>query len=361
MPSAKSLKYALPFILPLLFVSGILVGGWLTFAPLIFAFGIIPLLELLISPNPENLESAEVEMHRKDRSYDFLLYLVVPLIYGSIILYFFYLARANPSVLELVGTTVSLGLILGGIGINVAHELGHRNTYFEQTLAKLLLLPCGYMHFFIEHNRGHHKNVSTPEDPASARFGESLYHFWLRSTWYSYRSAWSLENKRIQRNKGRALSLKNEMFRFQIYQIACWAALITIFGWRNTLLYTAAAVIGFLLLETVNYIEHYGLYRKKISDYRYERVRPVHSWNSDHVVGRMMLFELSRHSDHHFQPQKKYQVLEHHEQSPQMPTGYPGMMLISLIPPLWFALMNPKVHAQAGADAEGLNSFLYRV
>jgi len=234
-------------------------------------------------------------------------------------------------------------VMLGGIGINVAHELGHRQTRHEQFMAKALLLPSAYMHFFIEHNRGHHKNVSTHEDPASSRFNETLYHFWVRSVVFSFVSAWNLEKKRLQRAKAPVWSLKNEMIRFQLIQLIFWAIILLTFGWQATLLYTVAAIIGFLMLETVNYIEHYGLARKKVSENRYERVEPVHSWNSNHVVGRIMLFELSRHSDHHFKPAKKYQILEHHDHSPQMPTGYPGMMLLSAVPPLWFHVMNPRI------------------
>ncbi len=339
----KSLKYALPFILPILFIAGISFGAWLNFGVVIFAFGFIPLMELLIKPNAENLDAVELEMRREDRSYDYILYLVVPMVYGCIALYFYNLIFRNPTFLEIVGTTISLGIILGGIGINVAHELGHRNTRFEQILAKLLLLPCAYLHFFIEHNRGHHKNVSTPEDPASSRMNETLYQFWIRSLTYSYISAWKIENKDLTRKKMPVWSFKNEMLRFQIYQMFFWGVLLLLFGWKNTLFYTGAAVIGFLLLETVNYIEHYGLRREKISEFRYEKVNPIHSWNSNHVVGRMMLFELSRHSDHHFKPQKKYQILAHHDQSNQMPTGYPGMMLLSMFPPVWFSVMNPKI------------------
>ncbi len=344
----KSLKYSMPFILPLLFLVGIAKGDWFNFGVLLFAFGVIPLLEIFIKPNPSNLESAELEIRRNDRWYDFVLYMIVPIIYGSIALYFYNLISLNPSSIEIAGATISLGVILGGIGINVAHELGHRNTRFEQTLAKFLLLPCAYLHFFIEHNQGHHKNVSTHDDPASARFGESLYHFWLRSVFYSYISAWNIELKRLERQNKNPWSLRNEMLRFQIYQLIFWAFLILIGGWKNTALFTTASIIGFLLLETVNYIEHYGLHRKKLNEFRYEKVQPIHSWNSNHVVGRLMLFELSRHSDHHFQPQKKYQVLEHHDQSNQMPTGYPGMMLLSLFPPMWFTVMNPKIKKKIG-------------
>ena len=345
----KVLKYTMVFILPALFLVGVKFGSWWSFGPVLFAFGFIPFLELLFQPNAENISSAEKEMRLDDKAYDLLLYSVVPIIYGTLLLYLFAITTYSFSNTELVGLTFSLGVILGGMGINVAHELGHRQTAHEQFMSKALLLPSAYMHFFIEHNRGHHKNVSTHEDPASSRYNETLYHFWIRSVVYSFISAWDLEVKRLKRAKESIWSLKNEMIRFQLIQIAFWAIIGLVFGGYALLLFTGAAIVGFLMLETVNYIEHYGLARNKVSENRYERVEPIHSWNSNHIVGRVMLFELSRHSDHHYKPAKKYQVLEHHDHSPQMPTGYPGMMLLSAVPPLWFFVMNPKInHSSSG-------------
>lgn len=341
----KALKYLLVFIIPVLFAVGIWQGGWLTFAALLFAFGAIPLAELLFAPDASNIGTAEREMRKHDPIYDAMLFLVLPAVFGSVVAYLFSLKQGSWATYEVVGLTMSLAVVLGGLGINVAHELGHRQNRLSQTVAKALLLPSGYMHFFIEHNYGHHKNVSTYEDPASARFNETLYHFWLRSTFYSYLSAWHIMKNKLQRSGDSFWSLKNEMLLFQVIQLGYWALILFFFGWKITLAYSIAAIGGFLLLETVNYIEHYGLARQKLSDLRYERVRPSHSWNSNHVVGRLMLFELSRHSDHHFQPAKKYQTLEHHEDSPQMPTGYPGMMLLSAVPPLWFAVMNKRILA----------------
>jgi alkane 1-monooxygenase len=341
----RFLKYGMIYIIPALFFAGVYLGSVWTFAPLLFAFGAIPLMELFFKPDPENVNEVEKEMRLADRGYDIMLYLIVPILYASILTYLFAVTRVTWERYELVGLTLSLGVLLGGMGINVAHELGHRNTAFEQTLSKILLLPSAYMHFFVEHNRGHHKNVSTHEDPASSRLNETVYLFWIRSVVYSFISAWNIEKKRLERNGKPAWSIGNEVLQFQLIQITFWVAIGWVFGWTALLWYTGAAVVGFLMLETVNYIEHYGLQRKKVSEFRYEKVEPVHSWNSDHIVGRVMLFELSRHSDHHYQPAKKYQVLDHHDHSPQMPTGYPGMMLLSLFPPLWFAVMNPKISA----------------
>jgi len=199
------------------------------------------------------------------------------------------------------------------------------------------------MKFYIEHNKGHHIRVATPEDPSSARYGEWVYTFYFRSIVFSYFSAWNIANKEV-RKKGKAvISIYNEMIQFTVIQIAFVTLIFLVFGWLSTLYFLISAGIGILLLETVNYIEHYGLQRKLLDENKYERAMPAHSWNSDNVIGRLMLFELSRHSDHHYLASRKYQVLRHHDDSPQMPTGYPGMMILSLVPPAWFYVMNRRI------------------
>jgi alkane 1-monooxygenase len=209
-------------------------------------------------------------------------------------------------------------------------------------MSKMLLLTTLYMHFFIEHNRGHHKNVSTDEDPASSRLGEIVYFFYFRSIYGSFISAWKLESERLKRLKFSFWSFKNEMIVYQFLQASLILVIFYFFGMETTLFFLISATIGILLLETVNYIEHYGLRRKK-KEKGYERTLPIHSWNSNHPVGRMVLLELSRHSDHHYIASRKYQILRHFNESPQMPTGYPGMLILSLFPPLWFKVMNPRI------------------
>jgi alkane 1-monooxygenase len=212
----------------------------------------------------------------------------------------------------------------------------------EQFFAKMLLASSLYMHFFIEHNRGHHKHVGTPEDPSTARMHEVVYTFWLRSMFQTWISAWRIEAERLRREALSPWSLRNEMLRFQITQLLVVIAIYFIFGGWATFSFWLAALIGGIFLETINYIEHYGLRRKKTQTGQYEIVQPEHSWNSNHVVGRLILFELSRHSDHHYKSNKKYQTLQSIDAAPQMPTGYPGMMVLSLVVPAWFLIMNPR-------------------
>ena len=343
MKGYKALKYLFVFSLPAIAFISWHGSGWISFLPLLYAFGLIPVLELMIQPIDKNLDSLSEEILKKDTYYDYLLYLVIPVQYISLFYFLHFISLGGYTNPSLVGYIISMGILCGVMGINVAHELGHRKTQYEQLLSKALLLTSLYWHFFIEHNRGHHKNVSTDEDPASAYKGESLYRFWFRSIINSYISAWELENMRLVRNGHSRFSLKNEMLLFQIVQVLFILAIFLFFGFLAMVSFLLASLIGILLLETVNYIEHYGLRRNKDKEGIWERVMPHHSWNSDHILGRLLLFELSRHSDHHYNATRKYQLLRHHDNSPQMPTGYPGMMLLSLIPPLWFRVMDRRI------------------
>ena len=342
----RALKYLSVFSLPVMAGIGFSQLGWYTFLPLLYAFGVVPGLELFLSKDTSNADALEEEALLSDRLYDFILYLVVPVQYGFLVWFALIVINQPLETYEWVGLITGMGVLCGAMAINVAHELGHRQYRFEQFLAKTLLLSSLYMHFFIEHNRGHHSNVATPEDPSSARLNEPVYIFWFRSTVFAYLHAWKLEAQRLKVQGKPIFSVYNEMLRFQVIQFI-YLALFYAWGGIPVLLAVAGAgVFGFLLLETVNYIEHYGLLRAKKNERRYEMVRPMHSWNSNHPFGRLLLFELSRHSDHHFKADRKYQILRHHEESLQMPTGYPGMMLLSLIPPVFFKVVNPIIEAE---------------
>jgi alkane 1-monooxygenase len=347
------LKYILVYITPILVFVSIYLGGLYSYIAIIYVFGLIPFLEFFFSGTTQNMNEVEESLALKDRWYDLLLYSLVP-IQVALLIYFLYRVDDDSLLLwEKIGLMTAFGMTCGALGINAAHELGHRNTWYEQMMSKILLATTQYMHFFIEHNRGHHKNVSTDEDPASARYGETVYGFFVRSIRDSWLSAWHLEGKRLAATKQGFWSLHNEMLRFQIIQLSILVAIFVIFDWQVLLFYLGGATIGFLLLETVNYIEHYGLRRKKISDGRYERTLPIHSWNSNHSLGRILLLEVTRHSDHHYLANRKYQILRHFDESPQMPTGYPGMMLLSLIPPLWFKVMHEQIEKYR-ATSEGV-------
>ncbi|MBK6937204.1 MAG: alkane 1-monooxygenase [Chitinophagaceae bacterium] len=340
---ARVLKFFIPFVFFATAINAFATQGWAIGIPLAIAWWLIPLLELFIKPNPANLSQAEEEMAKKSRVYDWLLYLVVPLQYACLYLFLSTWENNSYTIFETAGRIAVMGLLCGVFGINVGHELGHRVKRVEQTLAKSLLLTSLYMHFFTEHNKGHHKRVATPEDPSSARYGEMVYLFYFRTIIFSYLSAWHIANEETRKKEKKVVSVHNEMIQFHILQASFVVLIFFLFGWLVTIYYLLAAAIGIMLLETVNYIEHYGLKRNKLADGKYERTMPVHSWNSDHVIGRIFLFELSRHSDHHYLASRKYQILKHHDNSPQMPTGYPGMMILALITPAWFYVMNRRI------------------
>ncbi len=341
--NVKAFKYLSPTIVYVLAWLAFSQSGWLTWSPMLYAWIILPLVELFIQPNAKNMNAAEEELAKNDRIYDYMLYIIVLLQF--IALYKFLNVVNQPGLLwwEVAGRIWTMGLLCGTFGINVGHELGHRVNKFEQALAKALLMTSLYMHFFIEHNKGHHKNVATPKDPSSARLNEPVYTFYFRTVVFSYLSAWKIANEEMAKKGLPALNFKNEMLQVHFIQLVFVAIIFFAFGWLVTLYFLCAAAIGIALLETVNYIEHYGLQRKQTATGNYERAMPWHSWNSNHILGRLMLFELSRHSDHHFLASRKYQVLQHHDDAPQLPTGYPGSMILALLPPAWFYVMNRKI------------------
>lgn len=323
-----------------------------TWALPLYAFLAVPILELLIPPHPDALSAAEERASLEDPLFNVLVYLVLPLQWAILIVFLFQVGETGPTWWERAGRVASMGVLCGTYGINVAHELGHRAKRVERVMARALLLSSLYMHFIIEHNRGHHMRVATPEDPSSARSGETVYAFWVRSVVFGFISAWRIEAGQ-QRKKGRpVLNVRNEMLQALVIQTALLAVIGLVFGGLVLGCFLAAAAMGILLLETVNYIEHYGLRRKPGANGGYRRVQYVHSWNSDHLLGRLTLFELTRHSDHHWKASRPYQVLRSIGTAPQLPTGYPGTMLLSLLPPLFFRVMHPRLKAMVEREEE---------
>ena len=338
----KDLKYLCALSIPIFAILSIYLQGYYSFITPIYVFGFVPIVELFTSSSTKNLDQHSRLSKSKKKLFDWLLYINLPIVYIILFYALFTITKTPLLIYEIVGIVFSTGIVLGANGINVGHELGHRFTK-ERYLAKLLLLPSLYMHFYIEHNFGHHKNVATKEDPATAHYNQPIYLFWFTSTIGQYISAWRVQIKLLKNNKLSFLSYKNDMLYYNIIISVYLYFIFIIFGLFGLLISISCAIVGFLLLETINYIEHYGLLRKKKSSGNYERVKEIHSWNSNHLLGRILLFELTRHSDHHAKASKKYQLLDHHTQSPQLPFGYPTSMVLSLFPPLWFILMNKRI------------------
>lgn len=339
----KAFKYTLPLLLYISAIRTFTHTGFAVWITLIIAWIIIPVLELILQPDQYNADAAEEAILKQERLYDWLLYLVVPLQLLALYLFLKNINQPGLSTADVAGRVLTMGLFCGTFGINVGHELGHRNKKYEQFLAKTLLLTSMYTHFFIEHNKGHHYNVATPKDPSSAPYGISLYKFWVRSIAGVYKGAWHIANSEMKKRKLPVLNWRNEMLQLQLLQVIFCLLIIWLFGVNGLGYFLPAALCGILLLETVNYIEHYGLARLQRANGLFERAMPHHSWNSNHIIGRLFLFELSRHSDHHFSANRKYQVLRHHENAPQLPTGYPGSMILATIPPLWFYIMDRQM------------------
>lgn len=351
------LSPALPLV-ALISVFGSIAGapGLLLWTLPVVFYGLVPLLDWFIGEDSVNAPESAVPELDQDHWYRRIVYLYIPTQYLLTIVGAWYAVTGGLAAWELIGLLLTVGMI-NGVGINTAHELGHKTNGLERWLAKITLAPVAYGHFFIEHNKGHHKNVATPEDPASSKMGETFWAFLPRSVIGSVESAWEIEKERLGRLGKSAWSFENENLQSWAMTAVMFAALTAWLGPWALLFLVGQAVYGFSLLEVVNYLEHYGLVRLKDGKGRYERCQPKHSWNSNHVVTNLLLYQLQRHSDHHANPTRRYQALRHFEDSPQLPSGYAAMILIAYFPGLWFRLMDRKVLDHHGGDLRKANLY----
>src|ERR1700710_58516 len=320
----------------------------------LFIFGVMPFLDTLIGKDSSNPPDSVVKYLEQDRYYRWCTYAFIPLQVVALVGGAALLAGDDLGLVEKLGLALTLGCV-NGIGINTAHELGHKRASAERWLSKVALAPTGYGHFFIEHNRGHHVRVATPEDPASSRLGESFWAFLPRTVSGSLRSAWSIETARLDRLGKSHWSLHNDILGAWAMTLGLFAVLAIAFGPIVLPFLLLQAVIGFSLLEVVNYLEHYGLRRDKREDGRYERCLPEHSWNSNNVASNVLLYHLQRHSDHHANPTRRYQALRHVKEAPQLPTGYAGMIVLAWFPPLWRRVMAPRLLEHLDGDVTRAN------
>ena len=324
---------------------------WLWLGPVVI-LGVVPLLDLVTGLDGSNPPDEVIDALSEDRYYRWLTFAFLPLQYAGFILAFWVIARGDLSTIDKVGLAITVGFI-GGLAINTAHELGHKRDRSEKWLAKIALAQSGYGHFTTEHNRGHHVRVATPEDPASSRLGESFYAFWPRTVFGSLRSSWRLESSRFSRRGQRVIRPSNDILNAWSMTAVLWVSLVVWLGIGIVPYLVLQAFVAITLLEAVNYLEHYGLLRQRVVSAgrdRYERVEPRHSWNSNNVATNVMLFHLQRHSDHHANPTRRYQALRDFSEAPALPTGYAGMIIIALVPPLWRRVMDPRVEAHYDGD-----------
>ena len=346
----KDLKYLAAYTIPIATAISIFSNGIFTYTAVFYAFFVIPSIEMLVGKDEKNLSTEEKKEKKYLKLFDIMLYMNVPIVYGLLFtaLNNFYLFEYTT--FETIGLFFSTGILLATNAINVGHELGHRKTFYERFLSKTLFLPCLYMHFYIEHNFGHHLKVGTPDDGATAKYNQNVYSFWITSVTKQYIDAWKKQMELLKRNGNSFISIKNDMMWYVLIQSAYLFTIYSVFSTKGLIFATAVGVISFLFLETINYIEHYGLKRKMLPSGRYERVREIHSWNSNHSIGRIVLYELTRHSDHHYKSSKKYQLLDYFDESPELPYGYPSSIILSLFPPIWFRIMNPLVPSEMKSE-----------
>ncbi len=309
--------------------------------PLVITFILIPLLDLAVgtrTPNP--FARVHPALAR------WLPRAQVPL--QAVLLIGAVLAAPSLSWGELVVFALAVGTVTGGLGITIAHELGHRASALDRTLAKVLLVSVAYGHFIVEHVRGHHVRVATPEDPATAPRGMNVYRFVLRSVCGSFTHAWQLETMRLSRLRRSAWHASNWVLSGAFIAVALALLATTAGGTHALALFLLQALWAVILLEVVNYIEHYGLLRRRVGT-RFEPVAERHSWNADFTISNWLLFNLQLHSDHHARMQRPYESLQSAAGAPRLPAGYPALVAVALLPPVWFALMDPRLPQEAVA------------
>jgi len=345
----KRFWWLLALVYPLLPFTGMaahaLTGWQLALGlPLVISYGFMPLLDFVIGEDGNNPPEAVVPQLEQDRYYRWLTWATVPLHFVALIGCAWWVGTHDLSWWAVLMFAYVAGAG-SGLGINTGHELGHKYNRVEQWLARLVLAVPAYGHFTIEHGRGHHRWVSTPEDHASARMGESIYRFSLRELPGGMRRAWQLEKERLQKEGKGAWSAHNTMLQSYAVTAVLQIGLIAAFGWIMLPFLAVHNVVAWWQLTSANYVEHYGLLRKRLPSGQYEAPQPHHSWNTNHLVTNLALFHLQRHSDHHAYPSRRYQSLRDFPDLPRLPSGYFGMFPLSYVPALWFRVMDPRLLA----------------
>jgi alkane 1-monooxygenase len=340
--------------IPLTFTGSLLAFVWtgqwgcMLLSPLVI-HALLPVLDRVLGEDFSNPPESAVAQLEQDMFYRAMVWAYVPMqMIGTVL--GAWIAVTHPlSWMGYAALVLTVGAI-NGVGIGTAHELGHKKEAVDRWLSKIALAPSAYGHFFVEHNRGHHKRVATPEDPASARMGESFWAFLPRSFLGSLQSAWALEQERLNQKGMKVCHPQNHNLQAWGLTLVLFGALVAWLGWMALPFLLVQAVYAASMLEVVNYVEHYGLLRQKDTAGRYVRCEPEHSWNSNHLVGNLLLYQLQRHSDHHAHPSRRYQALRHFESAPQLPAGYATMISVAYCPPLWFAWMDHRVMKHYGGD-----------
>ena len=357
----KRYLWVLSFLVPSYTIGAVLwyhlvaPSPWVAIVPVVISFALIPLLDMVIGEDLTNPPEAVIEKMADDDYYRRLLHISVVFYWAAFLVSAWFVGTADLPWWGVVAMAVSAGYT-SGTAITVGHELGHKTNAVDRWMAKIVLAVSGYAHFAIEHNRGHHTHVATPEDPSSARFGESVYAFALRDIPGALRGGIEREADRLKRKGLSFWSWRNDLLQGWGITLAVWAVLLVAFGWIMVPFLLIHTLFAWFALTQANYVEHYGLKRARKANGRYEPVQPRHSWNTNHILSNLVLFHLQRHSDHHANPMRPYQSLRNFEDIPRLPAGYPGCFVLTAIPPLWRRVMDPKVMEWAGGDMGRVNT-----
>lgn len=344
-------------VLPIAAFTGVESGtqDYWAFFIYIFIFGIIPILDYIVGKDPTNPdELTDVPAMSEDKSYRWLALAMVPIWFGVLFWSGWIFVHNDYSLLGQFGWILSIGTLGGIIAINLGHELIHKDPRIENWAGGLLLASVSYGGFKVEHVRGHHVTVSTPEDASSSQYNQGLYSFLPHAFVHNFTNAWRLEKEYLARKGKSFFSVDNELLWWYGISAALAVTFSVLWGWQGAAFFLGQSFFAALALEIINYIEHYGLHRRALENGKYERVTPAHSWNSNYLLTNLALFQLQRHSDHHAYAKRRFQVLRHYEESPQLPGGYASMYVLALFPPLWKKVMNPRVEAYYQGEMDQL-------
>ena len=343
--------YSLAYLVPMTAGIGIALGGAWTWLTLVVFFVLLPILDEMVPANETNLLASDESSELENPIYNVLVRGWLPAQAGLLGYALYAISTQDFSGVELAGICTAVG-ITGGASINVAHELMHRRGKFDKGLAEGIMTLVSYTHFCVEHVHGHHKNVATHVDPATSRKGETVYAFVPRSVFGGVRSFFAIETRLAEKYASQGISWRDRRVRYPLVLIALYTLVGLAFGWLALGFFIVQGIFAFTMLEVVNYLEHYGLEREQNDAGRYGRVEPIHSWSSPHRLTGWILFGLPRHADHHFRASRHYPILRHMETAPQLPLGYAGMILVSLVPPLWRQVMDPRVDRVRGLSQD---------
>lgn len=330
-------------------------GPAATAVPFVYSFVLVPIIDMIMGEDTSNPPAEIIEQMVDDNYYRVLLHISVPLFWVSFLISAWFVGTQQLPAWAVVMMAISAGYS-AGTAITVGHELGHKTNRLDRFSAMLANAVSGYGHFCIEHNKGHHTWVATPEDPASARFNESIYAFAARELPGALRRGWRHERERLDRKGLPFWHWRNEILQGYAVTLVANGALLFAFGWVMLPFLLIHNFVGWYALTQANYVEHYGLKRQRKEIGKYEPVQPHHSWNTNHIFSNLILFHLQRHSDHHANPLRPYQALRNFNELPRLPSGYPGTFVLASMPPLWYRVMNPKVMKWAGGDMNLVNT-----